>query len=252
VHVSNGHEICAVDLTPQEQEFVAAQLGVDPDQLAVLNICAYVQVAADGMIGEIGKEYELMITTSGGQQMNALTEIFPPVPLDSIWFETFGSSDSLGFIHAFLADPPNVINAYRWSAQRINLRPGTSESKDAGFVYPTGSAFEDRFFDGLQFEIIYNRGAGANDEEEPLEEEGFFKDTDTVAIRFASIPIETYEYVNGSDQAASNNGSPFAVPANLPSNVNGGLGLWSGYSLVVDTFPYLERVLLDICVVEAA
>lgn len=234
-------ELCSDDIPEELRPLVAAQLGVDPEALAALNFCAYVQLpplAPGNMVGEIGKTYTLDIVTADDTRLSAVTDVAEPVALDSIWFETFAAEDSLGFIHALLDDPAGVVNAYRWSAQRLTRIPGTDDPKDPGFIYPTGSAFEDRFFDGLRFEIFYNRGAGtfAPDEEEGVE--GFFNIADTVAIRFASISLETYDYVNLSDQQASNNGSPFAVPANLLGNVEGGRGLWAGYSFVVDTlFP---------------
>jgi hypothetical protein len=33
----------------------------------------------------------------------------------------------------------------------------------------------------------------------------------------------------------SNNGSPFAVPSNIKTNINGGLGVFSTYSPAYDT-----------------
>ena len=109
--------------------------------------------------------------------------------------------------------------------------------KDFDFVAPLGAVFEDRFFDGLEIEIFYNRGVvfNSNKEDDNNEEAGFFKVGDTVAVKLSSISLETYNYIFESDNQLSTNGSPFAVPNNLPSNVTGGLGLWAGYGPVIDT-----------------
>ena len=241
VQISNGTdtvqlaEICAAGLSPEELEIAAEFLGISPEDLAEIDYCIYTDLTGE-MNGMVDTDYILDITTLDGRKLHAETRIGTPIPLDSLWFEFWAESDSLGFIHALLSDPADERNAYRWRAQRINSY-SNGEQKDFGFIAPFGSTFEDRFFDGLSFEIFYNRGnvPNSNAEDDNNEEDGFFKLNDTVVVEFSSAPLAVYDYYTISDDQLLNNGSPFAVPTNLPSNIEGGLGLWAGYAPAYDT-----------------
>jgi hypothetical protein len=63
------------------------------------------------------------------------------------------ASGSLG--HGF-RDPDTLGNGYRWLAKRINAGPDGGP-KDAGFVAPFFSVFEDRFVNGLTFDFNFAR-----------------------------------------------------------------------------------------------
>ncbi|NNK80088.1 MAG: DUF4249 family protein, partial [Flavobacteriales bacterium] len=190
VSISNGtdtielFEICAADLTNEELILAAELLGISPEDLSEIDYCIYTDISGT-MLGEEETDYILDITLVEGDKLHAETRINSPVPLDSIWFEYWAGSDSLGFIHSLLSDPADQRNAYRWRAQRINSYPN-GEQKDFGLIAPLGSAFEDRFFNGLSFEIIYNRGniPNSNAEDDNNEEDGFFKLNDTVLVEF--------------------------------------------------------------------
>jgi hypothetical protein len=125
VRVSNGTdtiqltEICASELTGEVLEAAAEALGIEPEDLQEIDYCVYFDLAQE-MVGELETDYFLDITTEDGRELHAETRVNTPVPLDSIWFEFWAGSDSLGFLHADLSDPVDARNAYRWRAQRIN------------------------------------------------------------------------------------------------------------------------------------
>ena len=237
VKVSNGQdtvqlkEFCASDLSAEDLALAAELLGMSEQDLQAINYCVYTDTTFT-MLGQEGTPYILDIVTLEGKTLHAETKIPVAVPLDSLWFEFWANSDSLGFIYAELSDPLNERNAYRWWAQRTNSYPGTNVQKDQDYVAPLGSVFEDTFFDGLSFEFFYNRGTvvNSNMEDDNNEEAGFFKLNDVVSVKFATTTLEVEDYIATSDDQLVNNGSPFAVPANLPSNVEGGRGLWAGYA----------------------
>jgi hypothetical protein len=237
VKVSNGQdtvqlkEFCASDLDGPELAQAAELLGISKQDLQAINYCVYTDTTFT-MLGQEGTPYILDISTIEGNTLHAETEIPVAVPLDSLWFEYWANSDSLGFIYAELSDPAGERNAYRWWAQRTNTYPGTNIQKDQDYVAPLGSVFEDTFFDGLSFEFFYNRGTvvNSNKEDDNNEEAGFFKLNDFVSVKFATTTLEVEDYIATSDDQLVNNGSPFAVPANLPTNVEGGRGLWAGYA----------------------
>ena len=247
VRLSNGaetvtlDEICTSDLPPDLLDDVSELTGIPPEVIGTVDICGYTNL--DGsMIGEEGKTYTLEIDYQD-QSLRAQTKINNTLALDSLWFSipTNDPEDSLGFAYAILNDPDTLGNAYRWFARRINTYPAWSEQagevKDPFYIAPLGSTYDDEFFNGLSFEFAYFRGAVPNsDKEDDLNEErGFFKVGDTIAVRGAQIDQGVFRFLAGMEDQIGTGGSPFASPANLPSNVDGGLGLFAGYATVYDT-----------------
>ncbi len=225
-------ELCVSNLDPTQLETLSNSIGISVEDLENIEYCIYTNFA---LIGEIGKDYDLVIEYEN-ETLHSTTSLLEPVPLDSIWFQTNGN-DSLGLIHGLLSDPANQRNAYRWFAQRINLRPGTNVMKDPTFIAPLGSAFDDRFIDGLSFEFFAARGIKPNSQapEDNNIEAGLFKTGDTVVVKFSAIPHESFMFYFIMEDQLVNNGSPFATPTNIPSNIDGGLGVWTGYSSYFDT-----------------
>lgn len=181
------------------------------------------------MIGTAGLTYTLDILTSDGKRVTSKTKLQNPIALDSTWFEIQEGKDTLGFTWAFLSDPDTIDNCYRWFSKRSN--------KDEQFFAPFGSAFEDKFINGQTFKFGYNRAALQNSTaiDDNNEEAGFFKVGDTIVIKFCAIDRSTYEFWRDAETQLGNNGSPFAVPSNVKSNINGGLGLFASYSPSYDT-----------------
>lgn len=219
-------ELCSNDVPDSLLPLVASILGVDSLTLSSVNYCVYTSLDAN-IFGEVGKSYALSILTTDGESLSSLTEILPPIALDSLWFQP-EVGDSLGFIWARLTDPDTLGNAYRWFAMRQN--------KDNGFIAPYGSAFEDKFINGTSFNFGVPRGD--NDfapTPEAEGEKGYFKLGDTVIAKFCTIDMNHYLFWRSFDTQLASNGNPFASPAPLKSNINGGLGIWGGYSPSFDT-----------------
>ena len=181
------------------------------------------------MVGEIGKQYFITIITQEGEIATAVTRINPPVPLDSIWFLPQLETDTLGYIMAHITDPGATQNNYRWFAKRLG--------KDDDYIAPSGSAFDDKFFNGLSFDFGYNRGKVPNStaEDDNNEVEGYFKKGDTIVLKFATITKYIYDFWRAAETQSSSNGNPFGSPASLKSNINGGIGIWEGFSFTLDT-----------------
>jgi hypothetical protein len=181
------------------------------------------------VIGEIGKTYSLEVITKEGERATSSTTINPPVQLDSVWFLAQPELDSLGWAWARLSDPPDQKNYYRWFAKRIG--------KDDDFIAPFGSVSEDRFYNGLTFDFAYGRGQqpNSNEEDDNNDEAGWFKTGDTIAVKFASITRESFDFWRSAESQTVSNGNPFSAPAPLKSNIEGGIGIWEGFSFTLDT-----------------
>jgi hypothetical protein len=219
-------EICSQNVSPSLLPVIAEYLGVDSATLSQVNYCVYTTFDSN-IFGQTGKKYFLNISFDS-YNLSSETEIPQPVALDSVWFKVQPPATNLGFIWATLSDPPASGNCYRWFAKR--------EGKDFSFIAPMGSAFEDKFINGTTFNFAFNRG----DDDfattpEPPEERGYFKIGDTVIVKFCSIDAAHYQFWRTFEIQVSNNGNPFAAPAPVKSNINGGLGIWGGYGPAYDT-----------------
>ncbi len=218
-------EICSASVPDSLLPFISGFLGIDSATLASVNYCVYTTFDPQ-IFGQVGESYRLHITTSG-QELYAQTHIPQPVSLDSLWFKLAGS-DSLGFVWARLTDPDTTGNAYRWFAMR--------KGKDLGYIAPTGSAFDDNFFNGTSFDFGFARGRNSfSTTSEPPEERGYFKKGDTILVKFCSIDEAHYQFWRTFEIQVISNGNPFASPAPVNSNIHGGLGVWGGYSPAYDT-----------------
>ena len=181
------------------------------------------------MFGVEGRTYQLTITTKNNQQLTSTAKLQPHIALDSTWFKVQENLDSLGLAWARLTDPDSVGNCYRWLAKRI--------TKDNLFLAPLGSAFEDKFINGQSFVFNAFRGQIPNSTkpDDIKEEAGLFKKGDTIIVKFCAVDRGTFEFWRDAETQISNNGSPFAVPSNIKTNINGGLGVFATYSPAYDT-----------------
>lgn len=242
-------EICSSDLTPEQLELVTEILGISPEQLAAYDICAYTTF---DMVGEFGKIYSLTVDYED-HHLTSQTKINNAVEPDSLWFEVISEDeeDSLGFLFAIMTDPDTAGNAYRWFAKRISHYPqwendlaGTEYQpnlagmqEDYNFIAPNGSVFDDEFFNGLTFEFGYYRDMAFNSykRDDHDIERGYYKRGDTVVVRGCVIDHGAFDFLSSFEDQQGAQGSPFAVPFNLKTNVNGGLGGWIGYGAIYDT-----------------
>ena len=248
VHLSDGtttvelDELCTSDLPPELLESAEEILGFPDTLLSELDLCVYTSFDP-AWRGEAGTTYALDVTVADAS-MQATTSIIPAVPVDSAWFQSPGTLDSLGLMYAQLTDPDTIGNAYRWFAKRINVRPEwdplAGQVKDADFIAPLGSVTDDAFYNGLSFEFSAFRGVAAgstawDDEFGASPEAGYFKAGDTVVVRLCSIDEQVFLAIRSYETLILSQGSPFAPPANMITNVEGGIGLWAGYGVWQDT-----------------
>lgn len=238
-------EVCSNNIPDSLLAGISQLTGIPLGNLKYYNYCIYTTLQSNA-VGKENTRYDITVNI-GEDTLTATTLIPGIVSLDTLWWESTGNLDSLGFIWANLSDPDTAGNAYRWYAQRINQYlyeypdysngPVKGTMKDPFPIAPYGSVFEDKFFNGISFEFQYNRGEIGNiegpDDEGP--EEGYFKRGDTVIVKFAAIDHLTFQHVRALESQAATNGSPFASPGNLPTTVKGGRGQWSGYAITLDT-----------------
>ena len=228
-------EVCLNNLDPQLVPLAAEFLGLSEEDLKAFNYCIYTVpltdlISGNYLKGEVGKTYTLRVLNEG-KEYTSETRIPELVSLDSLWFEA-RRDDTLGFAFATMTDPPEFGNANRWFAKRLNVAKA-----DNGYLAPFGSAFDDEFINGVSFEFAYDRPDPPGFiEDEPGEVGHYYKLGDTVAIKFCTIDRGVFDFLRIYEVEISSNGSPFASPSTIPTNIKGGaLGFWAGYGASYDT-----------------
>ena len=236
---------CIADMT-LDQLLLASQItGLPPQAVLALNMCIYTTQNPQAF-GVAGETYSLIVDKDQ-HQLHAVTKVNFPIPIDSLWFAAPSGNplDSLGFIYGNMTDPDTLGNAYRWSTKRISHYPQwitkdtylRGQQKDLTFTNPLPSVYDDEFFNGLTFEFAYYRGEipFSDKFDDHHEERGYYKRGDTVVVRGCSIDLNVYKFYKSYEDQMANQGSPFASPSNVKSNVEGGLGVWAGYGAYYDT-----------------
>lgn len=183
-----------------------------------VSISIYTNLA---MIGEVGKTYFLWIETEG-KILSSVTTIPQPLPLDSIWWEPANIPESDIFVKLICrySDPPELGQYVRYFTKQ-NSQP----------FYPgLSSVFEDNFINGNTFDFELERGVNRNDTTQFYP--GYFKFTkgDTITVKWSAIDEAQFNFWRTYEFELGGQGSPFASPVYIQSNIVGGLGIWGGYS----------------------
>ena len=179
--------------------------------------------------GEVGKTYSLTIV-SGSKTLTSLTQIPAAVPLDSTWFglDPFNNEeDSLGVLYGEIMDPTTTGNAYRLFSKR---------NSETNFFPVSGAHFNDDFVNGQKVVFFNGQSSKPFFASDTFNREAFFYSLgDTIYSKFCTIGRNEELFFNTLDAATNTNGNPFSSPVIVKSNIEGGLGIWCGYSPAFDT-----------------
>ncbi|MCY7410634.1 MAG: DUF4249 domain-containing protein [Chitinophagales bacterium] len=172
------------------------------------------------MIGEEGKTYSLWIEAEG-KSLSAITTIPVASPLDSIWWEPSagGEDDSLVRLICRYTDPPLLGNYVRYFTQ----------TNSGAFNPGYNSVFEDAVINGTSFEFPLDRGVNRNDSN-AFDNYGLFKRGDTITVAWDAIDLAHFDFWRTLEFELGSQGSPFATPVTIQGNIEGGAGIWGGYS----------------------
>ena len=203
-----------------------------------------------------GRTYYLEIKWNN-QVISSSTTIPEVTPLDCLWVEkSENSKEEYEYdIRALYSDPADQDNFILLKSRRIQHfeykdslecqakdRPDNSlklidagsdvlingESFETYFPRPkeSGNPFPDGNYNAYHTEIC---------EEDTLE----FKE-DIVLIKYCQIDEPSLKFWRGLVRQVGTNGNPFAEPLNLVSNINNGLGVFTGYGSVYYKVPIVD------------
>ena len=229
VVLSNGTQtdtltkICTDDLPPGLEQVAAGIFGIPAEILVNLHLCAYVSM---NMLGEVGKTYTMQISHQG-KQYQASSKILNPTAADSLYWKPEGNFTDRGFSWVNLSDPAATSDSYLWEVKYL---------QDVQFSKTFNPYFNDKFFNGLTFEFAYENPMSFNDPNGNDAYRGYYQLGDTIVVKLSKIGGKEYNYFEKKYKQIYSGGSPFAVPTNIPTNIEGGaLGVWVAYSPWIDT-----------------
>lgn len=208
--------------------------NTDTLTLKILSTYPFFKYEADNptIIGQEKNRYDLRVEVEG-QVLTATTWIPEIIELDSTWFELEIYTDTmqLGTINANLTDPDSLGNYYKFYSKRIG--------EDSRFISPAGSTVDDRFVNGQSFPFFYFRSDDPISPDTtlaPNDPRAFYWEVgDQVAIKYATMDYNSYQFWMTMEADEQSGSSPFSAPVTTFSNINGGLGIWGGYGVALDT-----------------
>jgi hypothetical protein len=175
-----------------------------------------VYVAFKAVPADYTTTYRLDVLAKDGRKCWATTTVAPPVTFDSVQQFTYGT----------MKDNGATADFYRYMLFKRAL--DTTKNSAGQPVLPLQTAWknkyvrqfrnDDRFINGQNLVIVTNLD----------------KDTDMPNDTFVSylyhITPQYNEFLKSAAAASNANGNPFAQPAELVSNINGGIGIFTGFN----------------------
>jgi len=147
-----------------------------------------------------GDYYKLSVLTQSGKQISAQTEVVEPVFIKDCNIDDY--SCTVSFLNDINPDKRYyslIIEGYK-DAKHINKRS-------------------------------YLDASGINDILVSLVEKGNFYKWESLKIKLFHITRENYLFQKSVNQALGANKDPFAVPAKIESNIQGGIGVFTYYTV---------------------
>ena len=204
---------------------------------------------------KVGRTYFLEIKWND-QIITSETTIPTPTPLDCLWVEQSETADKefKCDIRALYSDPAEVQNNILIKSKRIQHY----ERKDSldcnvenkpDFSLKLIDSETDVLINGQSFETYFPRpkesgfpsGAYNSTHVKDCNDSVVEFKNDVVLIKFCQIDEPSMKFWRGVVRQVGTNGNPFAEPMNLSSNINGGLGIFTGYGAVYYKVPIIKN-----------
>jgi hypothetical protein len=163
----------------------------------------YNYIGNDSVPIDYTSDFFLEITDRKGRTATSQTKISPPVLIDTVIFKY--NKDSLAYPETHVTDNTSTRDYYRYQVTRDS---------------PLGTSIQDFHFDDQLIKTSeIALGSGYN-----------FEKGAYVYISFYHIDKVYFDFLESVTYAIDANGNPFAQPAVIKSNINGGIGIFTGLS----------------------
>lgn len=157
---------------------------------------------------DYNNDFSIQVTDNQDRNASASTRILPPVPIDSIVY--FFNNEDTASIQAWFTDDAATENYYRFMVHGSNLIDDLYQD----------ATINDRFFNG---------------DDVPLGTDFNFGIGDTSIVTLFHIDETYHDFYETYQEAFFANGNPFAQPAQILTNIEGGRGIFTALSYVRDT-----------------
>ena len=223
---------------------------------------SYFSIANNYEFSQEGETYYLEIKWNN-EIVTAETTIPEPTPLDCLWVEESETAekDFKCVIRAVYSDPGDIQNNVlirskrleHWKRDSINGQIENNNDPqliliDAGpDILINGESFEtyfprpkekggvpSGFYNTFHYKTFDNNGT----------EDTVFLPHDIVLIKFCQIDEPSLKFWRGVVRQFTTNGNPFSEPMNLVSNINNGLGGWTGYGATYYKIPIIKDTVI--------
>jgi len=220
---------------------------------------------ASTISSEIGKQYNISVSSGELKPIKAKMQLITPVQIvsidttidieNNILGEGFASKQykvhfkikinddantknyyllsisSTNPIYDYEQDPPVLIGYYETN-QGFDTNDIIFNGADAWFGIDDmyGQAFTDELINGKQYTINVNSSLYFNYYDEGVDTEGL-----QVKVKLLSISEDIYKYIISYNLNQESEYDPFAQPVQIFTNIEDGLGLFSGYTMVIDS-----------------
>jgi len=206
-----------------------------------------------------GRTYYLEIKWNN-QIISSSTTIPEVTPLDCLWVEKSENEEKeFKFdIRALYSDPADQNNYILVKSKRIQHYEkidsiGCQVKNNPDFSLKIIDAGADVLINGQTFETYFPRPRdngfptgkynGYHKKECQGDSIEFLRDV--VLIKYCQIDEASLKFWRGLIRQVGTNGNPFSEPMNLVSNINNGLGVFTGYGSVYYKVPIIEGTTID-------
>ena len=220
------------DLPQESISTISEILELEPEEVVLLPIMVY-SILDSNFVGKVGKTHRLSILHEGNYVYGE-TNLLNPVPLSSLYWKPDDSQSDYGRSIATFYDPTTTNDAYFWEVKRIHDINGSPI--DTYFKRPSGGYIRDKYWNGTYRVLDYGNPHKRKDTTHLEEYRRFYRKFDKVVVRFSKMEYEIYEFFRTRREQIDNQGSPFASPLNVKTNLKGqAVGIWAGFSPWYDT-----------------
>jgi hypothetical protein len=180
------------------------------------------------------------------------------VPLDSIWVEgTDNIQDNNYDINAILTDPDSIGNNYlvrskrleHWKIDTLSTNGTRNENDNSLILVDCGP---DILVNGESFETRFPRPSGEGGfpngsyKSSRYNKDSILLPEDVVLIKYSQVDLAAMKFWRGVVRNSTAGNNPFSEPMNLSSNINGGLGSWTGYGSRYYLVPIIKDTTITI------
>lgn len=220
------------DLPNESLYRVCEILEMQPHEVKLLPIKVYT-TQNPNFVGRLGKKHRLSIRHQE-RYIYGETSLLNPIGLANLYWKPSLENSEYGTSIANFTDPSTMSDAYFWEVKRIHFFEG--KSIDKYFKRPYGGYIRDKYWNGMYRTLEYENPLSRKDTTHLEEYKRYYRKFDSVVIRFSKIEYQIYEFFRTRREQIDNQGSPFASPINVKSNLKGpAVGIWAGFSPYYDT-----------------